>query len=165
MLVEPAGSCSGFQQDRNLPSLCLDFIVKPSHFYLNKYVFLDFYLEVSAAVGERWRESTFFCSLDASRYSLFILLSCILMHKSSTNMDAMLYSTVGPKGGFSVVNSPVSSAFSSWSQFVSQSGCWPAVCRRFMSQGASGQRGDHIMGMMALLSWVPSQKTRQAGAG
>lgn len=94
-----------------------------------------------------------------------ILLSCILMHKSCRNMDAMPYSTVGPKGGFSVVNSPVSSAFSPWSQFVSQSRCRPAVCRRFMSQGASGQRGDHIMGMMALLSWVPSQKTRQAGAG
>lgn len=36
---------------------------------------------------------------------------------------------------------------------------------RFMSQGASGPRGYHITRMMALLSWVPSQKTRRAGAG
>ena len=72
---------------------------------------------------------------------------------------------VATEGAFGVFNSPVSSAFSPRSQFVSQSGCRPALWRRFMSQGASGQRGDHIMGMMALLSWVPSQKTRQAGAG
>lgn len=43
--------------------------------------------------------------------------------------------------------------------------CSRTVCWRFMSQGASGPRGDHIMRMMALLSWVPSQKTRRAGAG
>lgn len=43
--------------------------------------------------------------------------------------------------------------------------CSRTVCWRFMSQGASGPRGYHIMRMMALLSWVPSQKTRRAGAG
>lgn len=30
-------------------------------------------------------------------------------------------------------------------------------------RGPRGPRGDHIMRMMALLSWVPSQKTRRAG--
>lgn len=87
------------------------------------------------------------------------------MHKSCENMDQLHYFTAGTGGGFGVFNSPVSSAFSPRSQVVSQSGCWPTPCGRFMSQGASGQRGYHIMGMMALLSWVPSQKTRQAGAG
>lgn len=43
--------------------------------------------------------------------------------------------------------------------------CTHTVRWRFMSQGASGARGYHIMWMMALLSRVPSQKTRGAGAG
>lgn len=42
--------------------------------------------------------------------------------------------------------------------------CLLTVCWRFMSQGASGLRGYHIMQMMALLSWVPSLKTRHVGA-
>lgn len=36
---------------------------------------------------------------------------------------------------------------------------------RFLSQGASEPRGYHIMWMMALLSWVPSEKTRQRRGG
>lgn len=62
--------------------------------------------------------------------------------------------------------------FSSVSNTLSQSVCQSAqmlrlltVRWRFMSQGASGPRGYHIMRMMALLSRVPSQKTRRAGAG
>lgn len=58
------------------------------------------------------------------------------------------------------------------SNALSQSVCQSAqmfgpltVCPRFMSPGAPGPRGYHIMRVMALLSRVPSQKTRQAGAG
>jgi len=42
--------------------------------------------------------------------------------------------------------------------------CLHTVRWRFMSQGASGLRGYHIMRMMALLSWVPYSKTEGAGA-
>lgn len=58
------------------------------------------------------------------------------------------------------------------SNALSQSVCQSAqmfgpltVCPRFMSPGAPGPRGYHIMRVMALLSRVPSQKTRQVGAG
>ena len=74
----------------------------------------------------------------------------------------------------SCLHSPISSAdfplqtvWHTLSQSVCQSAqmlCLLTVCWRFMSQGASGPRGYHIMRMMALLSWVPSQKTRRAGA-